>query len=87
VSAAENGMNLGAGTCEPDPCAPTSPGVVRCCVPENDDAQGDENQQGNAGECEQLTATDCSDEGGTAMGQGSCEPNPCVPSPSGAFLD
>ena len=83
----EHGVNLGSGTCEPDPCAPTTPGVVRCCVPENDDAQGDENQQGDAGECEQLTAMDCSEEGGTAIGPGSCEPNPCPTSPSGAFLD
>src|SRR5262245_8399090 len=83
----EHGVNLGSGTCEPDPCAPTAPGVVRCCVPENDDAQGDENQQGDAGECEQLTAMDCSEEGGTAIGPGSCEPNPCPTSPSGAFLD
>ncbi len=85
--AAQNGANLGAGTCEPNPCAPTMPGVIRCCVPENDDAQGDANQQGNAGECEQLTAADCSDEGGTSQGPGSCEPNPCVSSASGAFLD
>jgi len=84
--AAQNGANLGAGTCEPNPCAPTPPGVIRCCVPENDDAQGDENQQGNAGECEQLTEADCTDEGGTSKGPGSCEPNPCVASPSGAFL-
>jgi hypothetical protein len=84
----ENGVNLGAVACEPDPCAPTMPGVVRCCVPENDDAQGNENQQGDAGECEQLTATDCSAGGGTPIGPGSCEPNPCpVTSPSGAFLD
>ena len=85
--AAQNGANLGAGTCDPNPCAPTAPGVVRCCVPENDDAQGDQNQQGNAGECEQLTATDCTDEGGTSKGPGSCEPSPCVSSASGAFLD
>jgi len=83
----ENGVNLGAVACEPDPCAPM-PGVVRCCVPENDDAQGNENQQGDAGECEQLTAAHCSDEGGTPIGPGSCEPNPCpVTSPSGAFLE
>jgi hypothetical protein len=36
----------------------------RLCVPENDDAQGNENQQGDAGECERLTATDCANEGG-----------------------
>jgi hypothetical protein len=84
----ENGVNLGAVACEPDPCAPTMPGIIRCCVPENDDAQGNENQQGDAGECEQLTATDCTTEGGVSVGPGSCEPNPCpVTSPSGAFLE
>ena len=84
----ENGVNLGAVACEPDPCAPTMPGIIRCCVPENDDAQGNENQQGDAGECEQLTATDCTNEGGVSVGPGSCEPNPCpVTSPSGAFLE
>ena len=56
-------------------------------MPENDNAQGDDNQQGD-GECEQLTTTECSAEGGTAIGPGSCEPNPCpVTSPSGAFLE
>jgi len=65
-----------------------NPGDIQCCLPENDNAQGDENQQGDAGECEQLTATECSAEGGTAIGPGSCEPNPCpVTSPSGAFLE
>src|SRR5262245_37396118 len=84
----ENGVNLGAVACEPDPCAPTMPGIIRCCVPENDDAQGNENQQGDAGECEQLTATDCTNEGGVSVGPGSCEPNPCpVSSASGAFLE
>jgi hypothetical protein len=84
----ENGVNVGAVSCEPDPCAPSMPGMIRCCVPENDDTQGNENQQGNAGECEQLTPTDCTDEGGTSMGPGSCDPNPCpVSSPSTAFLN
>jgi hypothetical protein len=83
----EGGVNVGMVACEPDPCAPTMPGVIRCCVPENDDAQGDQNQQGDAGECEQLTATDCTNEGGVSMGAGSCEPSPCVASASGAFLN
>ena len=65
-----------------------NPGEIQCCVPENDNAQGNENQQGDAGECEQLSATECSAEGGTAIGPGACEPNPCpVTSPSGAFLE
>jgi hypothetical protein len=83
----EKGVNVGAVACDPNPCAPTMPGVIRCCVPENDNAQGNENQQEDAGECEQLTATDCTDEGGMSVGPGSCEPNPCPSSPSGAFLN
>ena len=51
---------------------------------EDDDDEGD---QPEPPECEQLTAAHCSEEGGTAIGPGSCEPNPCVSSPSGAFLN
>jgi len=37
--------------------------------------------------CEQLTPSDGTAERGTAIGAGSCDPNPCVSSPSGAFLN
>jgi hypothetical protein len=33
------------------------------------------------------TTAHCSDEGGTPIGPGACEPNPCPTSPSGAFLE
>ena len=50
-------------------------------------AEDDEDDHPEPPECEQLTAAHCSEEGGTAIGPGSCEPNPCVSSPSGAFLN
>jgi hypothetical protein len=84
---ASGGVNMGAGSCDPNPCAPTQPGIVTCCVPEGD--QGE--QEGETGpaqpECQQLTTADCTDEGGKVSSAASCSPNPCVSSPSGAFLD
>jgi hypothetical protein len=80
----EGGVNVGAVACDPDPCVTTVPGMIRCCVPEDDNTQGNGNQQG---ECEQLTATDCTNEGGISVGPGSCDPDPCPASPSGAFLN
>src|SRR5262249_1310376 len=75
--AANGGINLGAGVCEPNPCASTSPNVVQCCVPQEGD-QGEDD--GGGPDCEELTADNCTAAGGTAMGTGSCEPDPCVPS-------
>jgi len=83
---AAGGVNLGAGTCEPDPCAPTGPAVVRCCISEDDEDDQEGELQSESPECEQLTPGDCTAEGGTSLGAGSCEPNPCVSSVSGAFL-
>jgi hypothetical protein len=95
---AEGGVNIGPGACEEHACAPTPPGdeEIRCCVAEND-AEGDEHEddgedgddehEGEAPECERVTAAACSALGGTSLGPGSCEPNPCVASPSGAFLE
>ena len=84
---ADGGVNLGTGSCEPNPCASTPPNVVRCCISQGDQGDQEGEPQTEPPECEQLTAADCSGEGGTAMGTGSCEPNPCVSSPSGAFLN
>ena len=83
-----HGVNLGAGSCDPNPCATEPPPTVtRCCVADNE--PGDEGEAGGTThvDCEQLTATHCADEGGTDAGAGSCEPNPCVGSPSGAFVE
>ena len=52
-----------------------------------DEDEDDDRDHPEPPECEQLTAAHCSEEGGTAIGPGSCEPNPCVSSPSGAFLN
>jgi len=90
---ASDGVNLGAGSCEPNPCAPTPPGIVTCCVAEHegDGGEGDGEDEGERQpgppECEQLTTADCAEEGGTVSSAASCEPNPCVSSPSGAFLN
>lgn len=86
---ASGGVNMGAGSCEPNPCAPTSPGVVTCCVVEHEDDEGEEEgaSRPEPPECERLTMAHCAEEGGTVSSAASCEPNPCVSSPSGAFLD
>ena len=41
--------------------------AVRCCLPGS----------GVHDDCDQQSASDCSDAGGLNMGHGSCEPNPC----------
>ena len=111
---ASGGVNMGAGSCDPNPCAPTPPGIVTCCVPEDDQGeQEDEDETARSHrresrpvafrradrdeqegepeheppECERLTTADCTDEGGTVSSAASCEPNPCVASPCGAFLN
>ena len=67
----ESGVNLGPGSCDPNPCAPPSPPVpvAPCCVPDD---------EGTGSDCEVLTAAHCDEEHGTApIGAVSCEPNPC----------
>lgn len=49
---------------------PTTPGGIQCCLSIHD-ASGD--QEG----CDVLLAADCTAAGGTAMGAGTCEPDPC----------
>jgi len=74
--AAENGINMGAGSCEPDPCASSAvASVVQCCVSEDD--ADDQDADTDPPDCEELTATDCTAANGTALGTGSCDPNPC----------
>jgi len=70
--AAEGGIDLGAGSCLPNPCAgsPGGPGDVVCCLPDD-----------SGPECEDRTAAECSALGGVSLGAGSCLPNPCTPMP------
>ena len=91
---AEGGKVADVSSCMPNPCAPSSPGVVRCCLP---DASGGGSGSGRGGsgsgsgsgetetendtECEQLTADHCMALHGTSMDAGSCDPNPCPASP------
>jgi len=67
--AAQGGVNLGGGVCDPNPCAPTSPTVIQRCVPQEGDQGEDEDDRGGP-HCEQLTADGCAAEGGTATGTG-----------------
>lgn len=68
---ARGGANLGTGSCTPNPCAlppppPPEEGKTRCCVPHHEGP-----------ECEDRTPAQCTAEGGTDIGAGSCVPNPC----------
>ncbi len=66
--AAQGGVDLGPGSCLPDPCGgATSPGSdIRCCLPDD-----------SGPECEDRTAAECAAQGGVNIGAGSCLPNPC----------
>lgn len=66
--AAEGGIDLGAGSCLPNPCqdtgAPT--GDVACCVPDD-----------SGPECEDRTAAQCAASGGIVVGGNTCGPKSC----------
>lgn len=66
---AEGGVDLGPGSCLPNPCESSTPGAgrdVRCCLPDD-----------SGPECEDRTAAQCSAHGGVNLGAGACTPNPC----------
>jgi len=68
---AQGGVNLGAGSCLPNPCEATTPlpGTdIVCCIPDD-----------SGPECEDRTPAGCSAEGGVNLGVGVCAPNPCGP--------
>src|SRR5439155_971125 len=65
---ARNGMMIGQGSCDPNPCP--QPGTTRCCLPEDDD---DENEV----ECKQRTPERCQAKGGTDIGPGVCDDAAC----------
>ena len=73
---ADHGVNLGAGSCMPNPCANPATDHVRCCVPDHDE---------DGPECEDLTADACSLAGGVNIGpgdgSGNCENDACGPTP------
>jgi hypothetical protein len=69
--AAAGGVDLGPGSCLPDPCRDGSgpaPGEVVCCLPDD-----------SGPECEDRTRAQCAAEGGVTLGAASCTPNPCAP--------
>ncbi len=56
-------------TPSPAPSVTSSPGDdgdIRCCVPDD-----------GGTECEDRTPSECAQRGGTNLGPGSCDPNPC----------
>ena len=69
--AAEGGIDLGPGSCLPNPCeGASSGGEVVCCLPDD-----------SGPECEDRTETQCSALGGVSLGSGTCTPEPCAPIP------
>ncbi|HEV7731196.1 MAG TPA: hypothetical protein VGR62_03495 [Candidatus Binatia bacterium] len=68
---AQGGVNLGGGSCLPNPCAGAvvSPGGtdVRCCTPDD-----------SGPHCEDRTVNECAAEGGINVGTGVCLPTDCA---------
>jgi hypothetical protein len=66
---AEGGIDMGAGSCVPNPCAGVGApgGDVRCCLPDD-----------SGPECEDRTAAECAAVQGINVGAGTCLPNPCA---------
>ncbi len=70
---AAGGVDLGAGSCMPNPCEASPPPAsddVVCCTAEDDD---------DGPECEVRSPAGCSEHGGINLGAGVCSPNPCTP--------
>jgi hypothetical protein len=68
--AAAGGVNLGAGSCVPNPCEAAPPQAdedIVCCIPDD-----------SGPECEDRSPAGCSAEGGINLGAGTCVPNPCA---------
>jgi hypothetical protein len=69
--AAAGGVDLGPGSCLPNPCDVTPPpdaADIVCCLPDD-----------SGPECEDRTTAECSAQGGIAVPATSCLPNPCPP--------
>lgn len=65
------GTSLGSGACDPSACANVTPtAMIRCCIPAGGRDSG-------GAECEHRTDQQCMAQGGTDIGAGSCDPNPC----------
>ncbi|HEV7731375.1 MAG TPA: hypothetical protein VGR62_04395 [Candidatus Binatia bacterium] len=73
---AQGGVDLGPGSCLPNPCDATTPppaggGDIRCCLP---DGGGD-----GPTECEDRTPAQCAAQGGVNIGAGACGAGVCDP--------
>lgn len=68
--AAAGGVDLGPGSCLPNPCSGETPppagSDIVCCLPDD-----------SGPECEDRTPAQCSFQGGINLGTGVCTPNPC----------
>lgn len=71
--AAQGGVDMGPGSCVPNPCAGGSPvdeADIVCCIPDN-----------SGPECEDRTTAECAAAGGVVVLGASCVENPCAPTP------
>ena len=69
--AARGGIDMGPGSCLPNPCSSSARGAgVICCVSDDGGTR-----------CEDRTETDCAARGGHAVSPTRCTTNPCVPLP------
>ena len=69
--AARGGVDMGPGSCLPNPCSGSARGAgVICCVPDDRGMQ-----------CESRTEAECAARGGTAVSPTRCTTNPCAPLP------
>jgi len=69
--AARGGVDMGAGSCLPNPCSGAARGAgVICCVSDESGTQ-----------CEDRTEAECAARGGTAVSPTRCTTTPCAPLP------
>ena len=69
--AARGGVDMGAGSCLPNPCSSSARGAgVICCVSDDGGTR-----------CEDRTETDCAARGGHAVSPTRCTTDPCAPLP------
>jgi hypothetical protein len=68
---AQGGIDMGPGSCLPNPCAggPVDDDVI-CCLPDD-----------SGPECEDRTPAECAAQGGMVVAATSCVPNPCAAIP------
>jgi hypothetical protein len=77
----EGGTPSDLPSCLPDPCPFNPKHDTVCCTPTSSSATASEDENPNL-ECDEDTsAGDCADGGGMIVTAGSCDSNPCAPTP------